>query len=149
MNAITYLGSRCFSLRVLLVMLALALAVAGDQAPILAWADRMLFGLLGNSTATLEGRGLTEPFWSAMVVRAGLMASALYLVLAVPAMGAAAALPVTLLIAGALVVVQAAFMFYRTTWVPMGQVMALLLGGYLVMLFWLQPHRELRALTTN
>ncbi|MGM0769116.1 MAG: protein kinase domain-containing protein [Pseudomonadota bacterium] len=165
MNTIAYLGSRCFSLRVLLVVVALTFAVAGDHLPMLAWLDRVLFGLLGSSSAAdpalmqdlhaeafasaLERRGLAEPHWSAMMVRAGLMAVALYLVLAVPAMGAAVALPVTLLIAGVLVVVQAAFMFYRSAWVPLGELVTLLLGGFVLMLFWLQPHRELRALTDN
>ncbi|MGF2686193.1 protein kinase domain-containing protein [Marinobacter sp. DUT-3] len=165
MNAIAYLGSRCFSLRVLVVLLALIFAVAGDHLPILAWVDQVLFSLLGSSSAAapvlmqdlrpeafvtaLENRGLSEPYWSAMTLRAGLMAAALYLVLAVPAMGASVALPVTLLIAGALVVVQAGFMFYRSTWLPLGEVVTLLLGGYLIMLFWLQPHREVRALTEN
>lgn len=164
-NVIAYLGSRCFSLRVLVVLLALAWAVAGDLLPILTWMDRLLFGLLGNSPAAdptllpgnspaefqaaLAGRGLLEPQWSALVIRGGLMAVALYLVLAVPVMGAAVALPVTLLIAGVLVVVQAAFVFYRSAWIPLGELVMLLLGGYLVMLFWLQPHRELRALTDN
>ena len=164
-NAIAYLGSRCFSLRVLVVLLALTFAVAGDHLPLLGWADRVLFGLLGNSPATdlglmqdlrpeafdlaLAQRGLVEPHWTALAVRAGLMAAALYLVLAVPAMGAAVALPVTLLIAGTLVVLQAVFMFYRSAWLPLGEVVLLLLGGFLIMLFWLQPHRELRALTDN
>lgn len=148
-----------------MVLLALTFAVAGDHLPILAWVDRVLFGLLGSSSATapalmqdlrpeafvtaLENRGLSEPHWSAITLRAGLMAAALYLVLAVPAMGAAVALPVTLLIAGALVVVQAAFMFYRSTWLPLGEVVTLVLGGYVIMLFWLQPHREVRTLTEN
>lgn len=148
-----------------MVLLALIFAVAGDHLPILAWVDQVLFSLLGSSSAAapvlmqdlrpeafvtaLENRGLSEPYWSAMTLRAGLMAAALYLVLAVPAMGASVALPVTLLIAGALVVVQAGFMFYRSTWLPLGEVVTLLLGGYLIMLFWLQPHREVRALTEN
>lgn len=131
----------------------------------LTWVDRMLFGLLGNSSATvptlmqdsnpaafqaaLASRGLLEPPWSALLVRGGLMAAALYLVVAIPAMGAGVSLPVTLLAAGALIVLQAAFMFYRSTWLPLGEVVTLLLSGYLIMLFWLQPDRERRALTDN
>ena len=97
----------------------------------------------------LQARGLVEPEWSALAIRAGLMVSTLILVLAVPRMGGAVALPVLLLIAGALVVLQAAFMFYQSAWLPLGEVVTLLMVGYVIMLFWLQPRRDIVALSEN
>ncbi|WP_225316955.1 MULTISPECIES: serine/threonine-protein kinase [Marinobacter] len=150
----------------LIVVLALVCVFIGDAIPMLGWADRILFGSLGNPSdigdagammamspevfaSAMEGRGLSEPPWSAVAIRAGLMVSALFLVLAVPRMGAGVALPIILLAAGSLVVLQAGFMFYRNAWLPLGEVVTLLVAGYLVMLFWLQPRRDIDALSEN
>ncbi|MFO7993972.1 MAG: protein kinase [Marinobacter sp.] len=166
MNILAFVFSHIFSLRLLIVGLALVCAFIGEAIPMLGWADRLLFGSLGNSSGTgdagalvsmspevfasaMEARGLSEPTWSAIASRSGLMASALFLVLAVPRMGAGVALPVILLAAGSLVVLQAAFMFYRNIWLPLGEVVTLLVAGYLAMLFWLQPQREIQALSHN
>lgn len=163
MTLIASVFSRLFSLRLLLVAFAALLAVAGDQIAILSWADRMLFSVLGAPesvgygqppgpeaiAAALEARGLAEPMWSALAIHSGLMVAVLYLVIAIPRMGAATALPVTLLLGGSLVVLQAALMFYRNVWVPMGEVITLLVIGYGVMLFWLQPNRRILALSRN
>ena len=166
MNSLAFIGSRLFSLRLLIVVLALACVFVGDALPLLGWLDRVLFSALGNPEGigdavrvvdmtpdafaiALQARGLVEPEWSALAIRAGLMASALILVLAVPQMGGAVALPVLLLVAGALVVLQAAFMFYQSAWLPLGEVVTLLMVGYVIMLFWLQPRRDIVALSEN
>ncbi|MDX1560290.1 MAG: serine/threonine protein kinase, partial [Marinobacter sp.] len=166
MNSLAFAFSRIFSLRLLIVVLALVCVFIGDAIPMLGWADRILFGSLGNPSgigdagaimamppevfaSAMEVRGLSEPPWSAVAIRAGLMVSALFLVLAVPRMGAGVALPVILLAAGSLVVLQAGFMFYRNAWLPLGEVVTLLVAGYLVMLFWLQPRRDIDALSEN
>ena len=166
MNSLAFIGSRLFSLRLLIVVLALACVFLGDALPLLGWLDRVLFSALGNPegigqavrvvdmapdafATALQARGLVEPEWSALAIRAGLMASTLILVLAVPRMGGAVALPVLLLIAGALVVLQAAFMFYQSAWLPLGEVVTLLMVGYVIMLFWLQPRRDIVALSEN
>ena len=166
MNSLAFIGSRLFSLRLLIVVLALACVFVGDALPLLGWLDRVLFSALGNPEGigdavrvvdmtpdafaiALQARGLVEPEWSALAIRAGLMMSTLILVLAVPRMGGAVALPVLLLIAGALVVLQAAFMFYQSAWLPLGEVVTLLMVGYVIMLFWLQPRRDIVALSEN
>ncbi|HEY9118194.1 MAG TPA: protein kinase [Marinobacter sp.] len=166
MNSLAFVFSRIFSLRLLIVVLALACVFIGDAIPMLGWADRILFGSLGNPSgigdaravlamspeafaSAMEVRGLSQPSWSAVAIRAGMMASALFLVLAVPRMGAGVALPVILLAAGSLVVLQAGFMFYRNAWLPLGEVVTLLGAGYLLMLFWLQPRRDIDALSEN
>jgi len=165
-NSLAFIGSRLFSLRLLIVVLALACVFVGDALPLLGWLDRVLFSALGNPEGigdavrvvdmtpdafaiALQARGLVEPEWSALAIRAGLMVSTLILVLAVPRMGGAVALPVLLLIAGALVVLQAAFMFYQSAWLPLGEVVTLLMVGYVIMLFWLQPRRDIVALSEN
>jgi len=165
-NSLVFVISRIFSLRLLIVVLALACVFMGDAIPMLGWADRLLLGSLGDRsgiadagalltmtpeafTSALDARGLSEPAWSATAIRSGLMASALFLVLAVPRLGAGVALPVILLVAGSLVVLQAGFMFYRNVWLPLGEVVTLLVAGYVIMLFWLQPRRDIVALSEN
>ncbi|MDX1560014.1 MAG: serine/threonine-protein kinase [Marinobacter sp.] len=163
MNAILSFIPRLFSLRVVILVLAVVFALMGDQLALVGWADRALFSILGvpegATSATIvpqeafgramADRGLSQPLWSDMAVTAGLAITALYLVLAIPAMGAAVSLPVSLLLGGSLVVIQAALMFYRNAWVPFGVVLTLLVVGYVVMLFWLQPRKHIRALTAN
>ena len=126
MNAILSFIPRLFSLRAVILVLAVVFALMGDQLALVGWADRALFSILGvpegATPATIlpqeafgpamADRGLSEPLWSDMAVTAGLAIAALYLVLAIPAMGAAVSLPVTLLLGGSLVVIQAALMFY-------------------------------------
>jgi len=56
---------------------------------------------------------------------------------------------VTLLLGGGLVVLQAALVFYHGVWLPLGEINTLLAVGFVVMLFWLQPYRQIRALTEN
>ncbi len=165
-NSLAFIFSRIFSLRLLVVVLALTFAFLGEAIPMLGWVDRILFGTLGNPagigdasamvtmppevfTSAMETRGLSEPPWSAVAIRAGLMVSALFLVLAVPRLGAGVALPVILLAAGSLVVLQAAFMFYQNAWLPLGEVVTLLVAGYVIMLFWLQPRKDIVALSEN
>lgn len=166
MNSLAFVFSRLFSLRLLIIVLALVFAFMGEGIALLGWVDRVLFSSLGNASgidgasavvhmspevfaSALEARGLSEPPWSAVAIRAGLMTAALFLVLVVPRLGAGVALPVVLLAAGSLVVLQAAFMFYQNAWLPLGEVVTLLVAGYLIMLFWLQPRRDIDALSEN
>jgi len=162
-NAIISSIPRLFSLRAVILLAAVVFALAGDQLVLVGWADRVLFSILGvpegASPASilspealrgaLAGRGLAEPLWADIAVTAGLAITALYLTLAVPLMGAAASLPVTLLLGGSLVVLQAALMFYHNAWVSLGEVLTLLVAGFVLMLFWLQPHTRIRSLTDN
>jgi serine/threonine-protein kinase len=162
-NAIISFIPRLFSLRFVVLLAAVVFALAADQLALVGWADRVLFSILGVPEGVspaailsqdalreaLADRGLVEPLWADSAVTAGLAVTALYLTLAIPAMGAAVSLPVTLLLGGALVVLQAALMFYRHAWVPLGEVLTLLVVGFVVMLFWLQPHNRIRALTDN
>lgn len=150
MSAITFVFERMFSLRLLVVAAAVVFAFAGDSLPLLGYLDRMMFSALEDATGgAIDARELVEPAWSAAAIRGALMAGAMFLVLVVPRLGGAAALPVVLLLAGALVVLQAALMFYQKVWLPLGEVVTLLLAGYLVMLFWLQPQRTIESLTGN
>lgn len=152
-----------FSLRLVVGLMAVVFALVGPELPLLAVVDRALFSLMGETRGNtgvaamtalapeafaeaLAARGLVEPQWSAVVIRAGLVASAIFLVLALPRLGAAVALPVVLLMAGGLMVLQVVMMFYQNAWLPLGEVALLLLAGYLLMLFWLQPYREIHAL---
>ena len=165
-NPLRFVLQRIFSLRLLVVIAAVVFAFAGESLSLLSYVDRLLFSAFGTASGTAEGasfavmppdalnaaisaRALDEPAWSPAAVRGGLMAVAMFLVLGVPRLGAAVSLPVVLLVSGALVVLQAALMFYQNAWLPLGEVVTLLLAGYLVMLFWLQPHRVIVSLTDN
>ncbi|WP_286222168.1 serine/threonine-protein kinase [Marinobacter apostichopi] len=163
MNALFFLCSHLFSLRLLLVMAAVVLALAGGQLEFLSWADRVFLGLMGapdtgnglvpippNAVSDiLAARALSEPPWSELAIGIALVVSSFYLVFAIPRMGVAVGLPVTLLLSGSLVVLQAALTFYRSEWLPLGEVITLLAAGFLVMLFWLQPNREIWSLKAN
>jgi len=134
-----------FSLRSLVAALAAVLIVAGEQMPWVAWLDNELLAFLGSD----EAGSLKQPVWGRLVVDAGLVVAAGYLVFAVPRMGAGVSLPVTLLVGGSLLMLQAALAFYQNLWLPLGEINTLLAVGYVVMLFWLQPYRQIRALTEN
>jgi len=151
--------SRLFSLRLVVVILAVIFASLGDRLGIFGLVERTLFGLLvqpdagavapGELAWALSAHGLTKPVWSELVVQLGMLAVTLYLVFMVPRTGLAVALPLTLLLAGGLIVVQAALMFYRNLWLPLGDIGCLLVTGFVVMLFWLQPNQQIRALRAN
>lgn len=166
MNSLRFIFQRIFSLRLLIVLAAVAFAFVGDALPMLSYVDRMLFSILGDASGSAQGlsfvliphdslgeaidvRGLAEPLWSMAAIRGSLMAAAIFLILAVPRLGGAVALLVVMLLAGALVVLQSALMFYQNAWLPLGEVVTLLVAGYLVMLFWLQPQRTIVSLTSN
>ena len=145
MNPLSHPLSSLFSLRSLVVALAAVFIVAGEQIPWVAWLDRELIKFLGSE----ESGGLDLPVWGRLAVDAGLVVTAGYLVFAIPRMGAAVSLPVTLLLGGGLLVLQAALMFYHSLWLPLGEINTLLAVGYVIMLFWLQPYRQIRSLTEN
>jgi serine/threonine-protein kinase len=132
----------------LIVVSAAVLAVFGDGLPLVSYVDQQLGAALGDG-ATAGPDTLSEPAWSEVAIRSALMATAAFLVLAVPRIGGVVSLPLVLLLGGALVVLQAALMFYQNLWLPLGEVLTLLVAGYLVMLFWLQPHRVIESLTDN
>lgn len=148
MNALRFFFERIFSLRLLIVVSAAVLAVFGDGLPLVSYVDQQLGAALGDG-ATAGPDTLSEPAWSEVAIRSALMATAAFLVLAVPRIGGVVSLPLVLLLGGALVVLQAALMFYQNLWLPLGEVLTLLVAGYLVMLFWLQPHRVIESLTDN
>ncbi|HTN32809.1 MAG TPA: serine/threonine protein kinase, partial [Marinobacter sp.] len=147
----------------MLILTAVVFVMAGDQLAFLSWADRVLFSFLGGSELSgaaipdsaealrraLADRGLTESVWVDLYMAAGFCVAVLYLIFALPKMGVAVALPVTLLFGGCLVVLQAALVFYRKEWLPLGEILSLLVIGFVVMLYWLQPHRQIQALTAN
>ncbi|MEP5174816.1 MAG: serine/threonine protein kinase, partial [Marinobacter alexandrii] len=163
MNTLIFLCSHLFSLRLLVVLAAVVFALAGEQLEFLSWADRVFLGLMGAPDAgngpvpiplggmsnILAARALSEPLWTDLAMGIALVGSSFYLAFAVPRMGVAVALPVTLLLGGSLVVLQAALTFYRNEWLPLGEVITLLVAGFVVMLFWLQPNREIRSLESN
>lgn len=151
--------SRLFSLRLVVVILAMALAIAGDRLGLPAIVEQALFNLLvqpgtgnqvpDNLALALSVHGLVEPVWSPLVAQLGMLLVTLYLVLLVPRAGLAVALPLTLLLVVGLVVVQGAMVFYHRLWLPLGDVVALLVAGFVIMLFWLQPNRQIQALREN
>ena len=155
------LFSSLFSLRSLVIAIAAVFAVLGEQLPLLTWMDRTLFAIVGAGDAgmttippeqwlaVLDQHGLSQPLWGKLAVQGALLLAALYLVLAVPAMGAAVAVPVTLLVAGGLVLGQTGLMFYYQLWLPLGRVNTLLALGFVIMLFWLQPYQRIRTLIDN
>ncbi|MDI9246045.1 serine/threonine-protein kinase [Marinobacter sp. CHS3-4] len=166
MNSLRFVFQRIFSLRLLVVVAAVVLAITGDALPVVSYVDRLLLSVLGDTSGgasgavlniiqpsavaeVIDARGLREPAWSAAAIRGSLMAVALFLVLAVPRLGGAVAFPLVLLLAGGIVVLQSALMFYQSAWLPLGEVVTLLVAGYLLMLFWLQPHRTIEELTRN
>lgn len=151
--------SRLFSLRLVVVILAVAFATAGDRLGLPGLVEQVLFNLLVQTEAgmpapdnldlALAAHGLSEPLWSVLAVQLGMLAVTLYLVLLVPRTGMAVALPLTLLLVGGLVVVQGTLVFYHRLWLPLGDVAALLVTGFVIMLFWLQPNRQIQALREN
>ncbi|MDO3722856.1 protein kinase [Marinobacter sp. chi1] len=163
MKSIAFLLTHLFSLRLLILLAAVVAVLFGEHLAFLGWVDRVVLGLTASGDSRLAAlpvpvdavpvllasRGWSEPLWSDLAVHSGLLLMAGYLMLAVPRMGASVALPVTLLMGGSLVVAQAALAVSRNEWLPLGEVVLLLAAGFLVMLFWLQPRREIRALTEN
>lgn len=156
--------TRLFSLRLLVAALAttvaLALVPGGLELPAVSILDHTLFDLVmpqpsgaGMSAeafaAVLAERGITVPPWALAASLGGIGASLLFLVLAVPRLGTGMAVMITLFALVALIVTQSAFLLYRQQWLALGPVLTVLALGFVVMLFWLQPYRQIRALRDN
>lgn len=165
-NAIQFLLSRLFSLRLVVVALALVVAFGSHLLPALSLLDRALFDLVQQATgdvgqasagsagvgtlvSLVHESGLSQPPWAAHVVQGALVFCLGFLVLALPLLGAAMSVVLVVLLAAGLVISQAALMLYQQTWLPMGQVVVFLLVGFSIMLFWMQPYRAIRTLRAN
>ncbi len=156
--------TRLFSLRLLVAAFAMAVAAAlvpgGLNMPAVLTLDRALFDLVMPQpagaplapeafTALLAERGIMVPPWSLAVSLGGIGLSLLFLVLVLPRLGAGMAIMITLFSLVALVVTQSTLLLYRQQWLTLGPVLMVLALGFVVMLFWLQPHRQIRALRDN
>lgn len=164
-TVIRFLLSHMFSLRLIVVALGLMAAFWSAPRPLTDSIDHALFqtfwDLPANDTDTavpfpgpdfnhyLETHDLHQPSWVSLL-RDGLLAgSVLLLTLGVPALGSGMAVLLVGLIGAALVVGQAIMLLYQKTWMPLGEVYAVLIAGFVIMLFWMQQHREIRDLRHN
>jgi serine/threonine-protein kinase len=100
-----------------------------------------------NALAAAEG--LRVPQWSHHAMRAAIVLATLVLLFALPAMGAPVAVLGTALTGAGLVASQAALALYSLLWLPLGHVVIFLLAGLTIMLFWMQPQREIITLRDN
>ncbi|MGP4843372.1 serine/threonine-protein kinase [Marinobacter sp. 1Y8] len=148
-----------------MLTLVLVITLTGVALPLFQLIDHTLFSALwelpanGNSlTVPFPGAGfqaylhqhqVIQPIWIAPAINAALIAILALLTLGVPALGTLRSIMVVILLAAALMVSQAYLLLYRQTWLPLGQVLTLLVPGFLIMLFWLQPHREILSLRRN
>lgn len=148
-----------------MLTLGLVIAVTGVALPLFQYIDHTLFSSLwelpanGNGPAIpLPGSGfehylqqhqVIQPIWAAPVITAALVTILALLTLGVPALGTLRSVLVVTVLGASLLVGQAYLLLYRQTWLPLGQVLTLLVAGFLLMLFWLQPHRQILALRHN
>ncbi|WP_166264588.1 serine/threonine-protein kinase [Marinobacter caseinilyticus] len=162
--AIRFLLTRLFSLRLVIALFALVVVFGADKVPALNVLDQTLFDLVHQATDTGNGtdapqaqsldarvlaQGLERPDWGFPMVRAALALSLMFLMFALPQLGAALSVLLVTLIATALLITQAGLMLYQHLWLPLGQVVVFLLAGFVTMLFWLQPFREIQSLRAN
>lgn len=165
MAVIRFLLSHMFSLRLVVVALALVAVLAGDQLPLIDHLDHATFLTLrdvpdqgGAEAVPPPGNGfqqylsrqeLHQPDWSIHLIRGLVVGVVLLLVFGMPAFGTGlSSLLVALALIG-LLVAQAILLLYRQTWIPMGTVLTVLVPGFAIMLFWMQPFREIRGLRRN
>ena len=163
---IRFLLSHLFSLRLVVAGMALLVILGGASLPVLPTLDRTIFDLVldaqnheaGTESATLSDRSLipllkqrsiVTPDWSGYALTGLLTIGALFLIVAMPSLGIALSALTVALGSSALVATQALLIVYRNLWLPLGMVTLFLLAGFVVMLFWMQPHREIRTLTRN
>lgn len=158
--------SRLFSLRTLVVGLALVVLLAGQGFTLLSSLDRLLFlaaqSLLHPASAhpsqwwplpaaasfhaLLAQAGLDNPLWAAPLERGLLIAVTLLLVVLLPRLRMGTGILLSLLVAVALLLAQVALQLYGRHWVPMGEITIFLGAGLLIMLFWLHPNRQIDEL---
>ncbi|WP_097461640.1 serine/threonine-protein kinase [Mangrovitalea sediminis] len=161
--------SRLFSLRTLVVGLAVLVLVFGEDFSWLSSLDRLLFvlaqSLLHPASAHLRPllplpsesalpsllahAGMDNPIWAAPVERGLLIAVTLLLVGILPRLRTGTGLLLSLLFAVGMVLAQVALQLYGRHWVPLGEVTTFLAAGLIVMLFWLHPHRQIDELRVS
>ncbi|SFL91478.1 serine/threonine-protein kinase [Marinobacter zhejiangensis] len=164
--AIQFLLSRLFSLRLLLVILAVTLVLLPGGLPGFSLPDRLLFELTHPAAAQaiampttamsdaafaalVQDQGFAIPAWSPLAGQVGVLLCLLFLVWLLPQLGTTMATLATFTLLTALVVSQLVVMLYQSLWLPLGQVMTFLAAGFITMLFWFQPRRMIRRLETT
>ena len=158
--------SRLFSLRTLVVGLALVVLVFGRDVAWLSSLDRLLFALAhsllhpaqahfyrlfplppaSELPSLLVHAGMDVPIWAAPVERSLLIAVTLLLVVVLPRLRTGTGLLLSLLLAVGIMFTQVALLLYGRHWVPLGEVTTFMGAGLIVMLFWLHPHRQIGEL---
>lgn len=154
-----------FSLRLVVVALALVVALMADQLPLINQLDHAVFTTLRDVPASadasepplandrfqayLAAHDLNQPDWLPHLTRGLLVGAVLLLVFGMPALGTGLATLVISLVTAGLTVGQAIMLLYKQTWIPLGEVLSVLLPGFVIMLFWMQPYREIRQLRRN
>lgn len=163
---IRLLLSHLFSLRLVVAGMALSVILGGSSLPGLTIIDRATLALVleAQSPATsvthpppsdqplgqlLDQHGIVTPDWSDFALDGLLIAGALLLTLVMPNLGTLLTSLTVALIGTALTVTQALLIVYRNQWLPLGTATLFLLAGFVVMLFWMQPYREIRLLRSN
>ncbi len=165
MHVIRFLFSHMFSLRLVVVALALWVAFSADRMPLVHTIDHAIFNAVWDIpanaaetaipdngpalTAFMDQHSLHRPAWTPYL-QLGLTGGATaLLVMGMPGLGTALTTLLVALAVIALAITQASLLLYRQTWLPLGAVNAVLLPGYLIMLFWMQPYREIHTLQRN
>lgn len=163
---IRFLLSHLFSLRLVVAGMALSVILGGSSLPGLSSLDTAVLGLVleaQNPAASanppssseqpvgrlLDRHRIVTPDWSETALDGLLLAGALFLIVAMPGLGTVLTALTVALCCAALVVAQALLIVYQKLWLPLGTVTLFLLAGFVVMLFWMQPYREIRLLRSN
>ncbi|WP_246180392.1 serine/threonine-protein kinase [Marinobacter changyiensis] len=158
-DVIRFLLSRLFSLRLLVVALAALVLLASAELPVLSMLDRTLFDgvqqATGQELATpafgsqVTDSGYIRPIWFSHIIQGAVVLCVGFLVFVVPALSVAMSVVLVVLLSGGLLLTQAALMLDQQLWLPLGQVVVFLAAGFVIMLFWMQPYREIRELRCN
>ena len=162
---IRFLLSHLFSLRLVVAGLAVLIMLGGSTLPGLASLDRAVLGLVLEAqnpaneprqpapappaSALLDQYGISTPGWSEYVTDGLLAGAALFLIVTMPSLGTLLTSLVVALGCAALMVAQTLLIVYQHLWLPLGTVTLFLLAGLLIMLFWMQPYREIREWRGN
>ncbi|MDX1457162.1 MAG: serine/threonine-protein kinase [Marinobacter sp.] len=150
MEVLHVLLSRIFSLRLVVVAFALAVILAPEVMPWLGVSDRLVLEMVPRVwPLPPDVSHPVQPVWSEAAVELVVLAGLAFLVGVVPAVGATTGVLLTLLLAIALLSGQVALLRYQQIWMPLGPALGFLALGFCVMLFWMQPQREIRLLRQN
>ncbi|WP_242634415.1 serine/threonine-protein kinase [Marinobacter salicampi] len=143
------------------LVVGLAILPVGPDLSGLGQLDRSLYDLVTSASASSSGltaeqfsallsaKAIQVPSWALHALIACLGLSALFLVALVPAMTTPMASLVTVLLIAAMFIGQSVLLLYRQTWLPLGPVITFLGAGFVIMLFWLRPYRQIQALENN